>query len=137
MHACFLRLTRECMQQVRVRLEGGGSHPVDSSDIAFRLAAVGAFRQAFAAAAPVVLEPHMLVEVRAPAEYQGVILGDINRRRGMILDSTGEADDCIVTAQVRRSLSGLCARGFCSLPAVAGLWSSAALSQRRETAFIR
>ena len=89
------------MQQVRVELEGGGSHPVDSSDIAFRLAAVGAFRQAFAAAAPVVLEPHMLVEVRAPVEYQGSIMGDLNRRRGIILDSGGELEDCIVNAQVR------------------------------------
>lgn len=88
------------MQQVRVTLEGGGSHPVDSSDVAFRLAAVGAFRQAFAAAAPVVLEPHMLVEVRAPLEYQGSIMGDLNRRRGMILDSGGEADEAVITAQV-------------------------------------
>jgi elongation factor G len=76
---------------------------VDSSDIAFRLAAVGAFRQAFTAAAPVVLEPHMLVEVRAPVEYQGSILGDLNRRRGMIIDSAGEADDCVIIAQARPS----------------------------------
>lgn len=89
------------MQQVRVDLQGGGSHAVDSSDIAFRLAAVGAFRQAFAAASPVVLEPHMMVEVRAPVEYQGAILGDLNRRRGIILDSGGELEDCIVNAQVR------------------------------------
>jgi translation elongation factor EF-G len=52
------------LQGVRVVLETGGSHPVDSSDVAFRLAAVGAFRQAFANAAPVVLEPQMSVEVR-------------------------------------------------------------------------
>lgn len=90
------------MQQVRVELEGGGSHPVDSSDIAFRLAAVGAFRQAFANASPVVLEPHMLVEVRAPLEYQGAILGDINRRRGIIMDSSSEMEDCVVNAQVMR-----------------------------------
>lgn len=95
-HAC-----QPCMQQIRVTIEGGGSHPVDSSDVAFRLAAVGAFRQAFAAASPVVLEPHMLVEVRVPAEYQGAIMGDLNRRRGMILDSGGEGEEAVITAQVR------------------------------------
>jgi elongation factor G len=103
MHVAATRTagTAKCrVQQVRVRLEGGLSHPVDSSDVAFRLAAVGAFRQAFAAASPVVLEPHMLVEVRAPVESQGTIMGDLNRRRGIILDSGGEGEDCIITAQV-------------------------------------
>lgn len=74
---------------------------MDSNDVAFRLAAVGAFRQAFAAASPVVLEPHMLVEVRVPTEYQGAIMGDLNRRRGMILDSGGEDNEAVITAQVQ------------------------------------
>jgi elongation factor G len=81
-------------------IEAGGSHAVDSSELAFRLAAVGAFRQAFKQAAPVVLEPHMLVEVRAPAEYQGTLMGDLNRRRGIIVDATSELDDAIISAQV-------------------------------------
>jgi elongation factor G len=85
---------------MRVVIETGQSHPVDSSDIAFRLAAVGAFRQAFARAAPVVLEPQMLVEVCVPAEYQGTVMGDLNRRRGMILDASAEVDDAVLTAHV-------------------------------------
>ena len=89
------------LQGVRVIIEGGQSHAVDSSEMAFRLAAVGAFRQAFSAAAPVVLEPHMLVEVRAPVEYQGTLMGDLNRRRGLILDATGELEDTVISAQVR------------------------------------
>lgn len=93
-------LTGHPVEGVRVVLEGGGSHPVDSSDIAFRLAAVGAFRQAFAKAAPVVLEPQMLVEVTAPVEYQGTIMGDLNRRRGMILDAVAQVEDTVITAMV-------------------------------------
>lgn len=83
-------------------LESGQSHAVDSSDIAFRLAGIGAFRQAFARAGPVVLEPQMLVEVRAPVEYQGSIMGDLNRRRGIIQEATTEVEDTVITAQVRR-----------------------------------
>lgn len=89
------------LQRVRVVLEGGSSHPVDSSDIAFRLAGIGAFRAAFQKAGAVVLEPHMTVEVRIPAEYQGSIMGDLNRRRGMILDSFTEVEDAVIRAQVR------------------------------------
>jgi translation elongation factor EF-G len=90
-----------CLQGVRVVLETGASHAVDSSDVAFRLAAIGAFRQAFSKAAPVVLEPQMAVEVRAPVEYQGALMGDLNRRRGIIQDAVGELEDTVITAQVR------------------------------------
>ena len=89
------------MQGMRVILETGANHPVDSSDAAFKLAAIGAFRQAFSRAHPVVLEPHMAVEVRAPQEYQGALMGDLNRRRGIIQDSTTELEDAVITAQVR------------------------------------
>lgn len=89
------------VQGIRVTIQGGGSHPVDSSDVAFRLAAIGAFRQAFGKAGPVVLEPQMSVEVRAPVEHQGSIMGDLNRRRGMIQDATSEAEDTVITAVVR------------------------------------
>eukprot|EP01025_Chloroclados_australasicus_P019069 TRINITY_DN20248_c1_g1_i1.p1 TRINITY_DN20248_c1_g1~~TRINITY_DN20248_c1_g1_i1.p1 ORF type:complete len:138 (-),score=20.53 TRINITY_DN20248_c1_g1_i1:48-401(-) len=68
--------------------------------MAFRLAAIGAFRQACTKAAPVVLEPQMSVEVRAPVEYQGTIMGDLNRRRGMIQDAATEVEDTVVTAVV-------------------------------------
>ena len=102
-------------QGVRITLETGASHAVDSSDVAFRLAAVGAFRQAYARAAPVVLEPQMQVEVRAPVEYQGSLMGDLNRRRGMIQDAVGEAEDTVITAQARALLTFACCAWLCML----------------------
>jgi hypothetical protein len=54
----------QCLQGVRITITTGASHAVDSSDVAFRLAAVGAFRQAYAKAGPVVLEPQMQVRRR-------------------------------------------------------------------------
>lgn len=68
--------------------------------MAFRLAAIGGFRQAYSQANPAVLEPIMKVEVTVPVEFQGSVMGDLNRRKGMILDSSQEADDAIIQAQV-------------------------------------
>ena len=59
---------------VRFVLKDGLSHAVDSSELAFRLAAIGAFREAFAKAAPTILEPIMTVEVVAPSEFQSTCL---------------------------------------------------------------
>jgi translation elongation factor EF-G len=50
--------------------------------------------------APVILEPVMAVEVRAPIEFQGTIIGDLNRRKGIILNSEGEGDQVVMQAQV-------------------------------------
>ncbi|KAG2481989.1 hypothetical protein HYH03_019055, partial [Edaphochlamys debaryana] len=81
---------------VKVVLTDGAAHAVDSSEMAFRIAAVQAFRQAYAAASPLVLEPVMTVEVTVPTEYQGATLGDLNRRKGVILDSGAQGDDTVV-----------------------------------------
>ncbi len=78
----------------------GAWHPVDSSDMAFQTAALGAFREAYERAKPVILEPIMKVEVTGPTEFQGNIFGSINQRRGMIVSSTEEGVSTIVEAEV-------------------------------------
>jgi elongation factor G len=83
---------------VRVVLTDGAAHAVDSNEMAFRLAAMGAFRSVFnantpgASAKPVVLEPIMKVEVSAPSEFQGVVMGGLNRRKGTITQASTEGD---------------------------------------------
>jgi elongation factor G len=72
---------------IRCVINDGQSHPVDSSDIAFQSAAIGAFREAYNKAKPVILEPIMKVSVEGPTEFQGNIFGSINQRRGIILSS--------------------------------------------------
>ena len=63
-------------------------------------AAIGAFREAFEKAKPVILEPIMKVEVEGPSEFQGNIFGSINQRRGMIVSSTEDNNQCQVIAEV-------------------------------------
>ncbi len=63
-------------------------------------------REAFLRAAPVILEPVMAVEVRAPTEFQGSIIGDLNRRKGLILNSESEAEEVVMQAQVSRGAGG-------------------------------
>jgi elongation factor G len=72
---------------VKVTLNDGASHPVDSSEIAFKTAALMGFREAYLKAKPTILEPIMLVEVQFPEEFQGTVMGQINQRRGTILSS--------------------------------------------------
>jgi len=81
-------------------LDDGTYHTVDSSEMAFRIAAIEAFRQAFRASKPCLLEPVMAVEVETPGEYQGPIVGDLNSRRGMILATENRENYCVVRAEV-------------------------------------
>ncbi|MDI6800205.1 MAG: elongation factor G [Actinomycetota bacterium] len=69
---------------VKVTLHDGSFHPVDSSEIAFKIAGSMAFKNAYAKAAAVILEPLMSVEVIVPEEYMGDVIGDLNSRRGRI-----------------------------------------------------
>ncbi|MCX7726656.1 MAG: elongation factor G, partial [Chitinispirillaceae bacterium] len=85
---------------VRCRINDGTYHPVDSSDIAFQLAAIGAFRQAYEKAAPDILEPIMKVVVEGPEEFLGNIIGSLNQRRGVIISSTEESNFVRVEAEV-------------------------------------
>ncbi len=70
---------------VRVDLVDGSSHDVDSSEMAFKICAAACFKRAFLRAAPVLLEPHMSLEINAPEEHTGDVVGDICSRRGKIL----------------------------------------------------
>jgi elongation factor G len=85
---------------IRCVINDGSTHPVDSSDIAFQQAAIGAFRQAYEKAKPVILEPIMKVTVEGPSEFQGNIFGSLNQRRGIIVSSTEENNFCRIEAEV-------------------------------------
>ena len=85
---------------VRVVINDGAFHPVDSSDMAFQTAALSAFKEAFAKAKPAILEPIMKVEIEGPSEFQGAIFGTVNQRRGMIVSSTEDGNNCTVDAEV-------------------------------------
>ena len=80
---------------VRCVVNDGNSHPVDSSEIAFRTAALMGFREAYNRAKPTILEPMMLVEVQFPEEFQGAVIGQLNQRRGNILST--EKHEAFVT----------------------------------------
>lgn len=79
---------------VRMVITDGQAHPVDSNEIAFRTASVYGFREGFKNANPVILEPIMTVEITAPAEFQGTIMGGLNKRKGAI-QSTDTANDTV------------------------------------------
>ena len=88
------------VEGVKIVLTDGASHAVDSSELAFKLAALAAFRQAFQNASPKLLEPIMKVDVTVPSEFQGTVIGNINRRKGTINDSSAEGDDVIISSMV-------------------------------------
>ncbi|MDR1443977.1 MAG: elongation factor G [Treponema sp.] len=88
---------------IRCTINDGQSHPVDSSDIAFQLAAIGAFREAYNKAKPCILEPIMKVSVEGPTEFQGNIYGSLNQRRGVISSSSEDGAFCRVEADVPMS----------------------------------
>jgi elongation factor G len=85
---------------LKVTLYDGSYHEVDSSEHAFRAAAIQAFREASAKAKPVLLEPIMRVEVVTPEEYMGGVTGDLNSRRGMISEMEDVPAGKIVRAEV-------------------------------------
>ncbi len=85
---------------VKLTINDGSTHPVDSSDMAFQQAAIGCFRQAYAKAKPIILEPIMKVVVEGPTEFQGNIFASINQRRGIILASSDEGAFSVVEAEV-------------------------------------
>jgi elongation factor G len=85
---------------IKVTINDGNSHPVDSSDMAFQLAAIGAFRQAYSKAKPEILEPIMKVEVEGPCDFQGNVLSSINQRRGIIICTSEDNMFARVEAEV-------------------------------------
>jgi elongation factor G len=85
---------------VRVVINDGASHAVDSSDMAFQAAARGAFHQGYFKAKPVVQEPIMKVVVETPTAFQGPVMGSLNQRRGMIVGAQDEGVLCVIESQV-------------------------------------
>ena len=88
------------MVDVKVTLTDGAYHEVDSSAIAFEIAARAALREAIAKAGPVLLEPIMKVEVVSPEDYLGSVIGDLNSRRGQIAGTTARGNAQVVNAMV-------------------------------------
>jgi elongation factor G len=84
---------------IRCTINDGAFHAVDSSEMAFKTAALQGFREAYVGAKPIILEPIMKVEIEAPVEFQGSVVGQVNQRRGIIQD-TISADVVTVTALV-------------------------------------
>ncbi len=85
---------------VRVVINDGASHAVDSSEQAFKTAALMGFREAYEKSGPGVLEPIMKLESQAPEEFQGSVMGQINQRRGVIINSSNNEGYCIIEAEV-------------------------------------
>jgi elongation factor G len=85
---------------IKVVLNDGASHAVDSSEMAFMAAARGAFRAVYPKANPVINEPIMKVVVETPTEFQGSVMGSLNQRRGMIVGCQDEGVQCVIEAQV-------------------------------------
>jgi elongation factor G len=85
---------------LRVVLNDGAAHSVDSSDNAFQAAARGAFREVYPRAKPIILEPLMKLAVEGPAEFQGAVLKTILQRRGTVIGTTEAEGFCQVEAEV-------------------------------------
>jgi elongation factor G len=88
------------MVDFRVTLYDGQYHDVDSSELAFKLAGALAYKEAMAAAKPTLLEPVMNVEITAPNEYVGDLMGDLSSRRGKVEGMDAAEDDTVIKAQV-------------------------------------
>jgi elongation factor G len=84
----------------RVRLKDGQYHDVDSSEMAFKIAGSLAFQQGMEQARPTLLEPIMHVDITAPSEYVGDIMGDLNSRRGRVEGVDAEEDTQVIHARV-------------------------------------
>ncbi|WP_028972566.1 elongation factor G [Spirochaeta cellobiosiphila] len=85
---------------VKMMINDGQYHAVDSSDMAFQIAALNAFKETYMKCNPIILEPIMKVTVEGPNEFQGNIFGSLNQRRGMISSSSDEGNSCVVEAEV-------------------------------------
>ena len=85
---------------IKATLVDGSYHPVDSSEMAFKMATTMAFKDAFSQAKPVILEPISSVAITVPDGYTGDIMGDLNKRRGRILGMEKTGDNQIIQAEV-------------------------------------
>jgi elongation factor G len=88
------------MVDIKVTLQDGKYHDVDSSEMAFKIASIQAFKDAARKAKPVILEPIMAVEVVTPEDFMGDVMGDLSRRRGKLGQGDSRGNNKVVTAQV-------------------------------------
>ena len=93
-------LTGSAITGIRVVINDGSFHAVDSSDVAFQLAAIGAFKAGYSKANPVIMEPIMKVAVEGPSEFQGAVMGSLNQRRGVIIGTFEEGNYTVVESEV-------------------------------------
>jgi elongation factor G len=84
---------------IKITLLDGSYHEVDSSDLAFKLAAMGCFRETFLKAKPLLLEPYMRIEILTPEEYVSNLVGNICSRRGKILNIDAKGHQKIIIAE--------------------------------------
>ena len=88
------------MVGIKVTLNDGKYHDVDSSDLAYQLAARTAMRDAVKKSSPVLMEPVMKVEVETPSDFQGSVIGDLSSRRGVVYGTEVNGDDTVINAGV-------------------------------------
>ena len=88
------------MVGIKVPLNDGKYHDVDSSDLAYQLAARTAMREAVKKSSPVLMEPVMKVEVETPSDFQGSVIGDLSSRRGVVYGTEVNGDDTVINAGV-------------------------------------
>ena len=88
------------MVGIKVTLNDGKYHDVDSSDLAYQLAARTAMREAVKKSSPVLMEPVMKVEVETPSDFQGAVIGDLSSRRGVVYGTEVNGDDTVINAGV-------------------------------------
>ncbi len=93
-------LTGSAITGVRAVINDGSYHAVDSSDVAFQMASIGAFKAGYSKANPVIMEPIMKVAVEGPSEFQGAVMGSLNQRRGVIVGTFEEGNYTVVEAEM-------------------------------------
>jgi len=90
----------QAVQGIRFTVKDGSHHAVDSSDLAFKICAANALREAIKKSSPVILEPIMNLEIQAPIEFQGNIIQQLNKRRGVVLDTEQTNEFSTIKAEV-------------------------------------
>ena len=93
-------LARYPVTDIKVTVYDGSYHPVDSSEICFKIAGAGALKKGLSQAQPVLLEPIMNITVSVPEDYTGDIIGDLNTKRARVLGMNSEAGLNVIEAQV-------------------------------------
>ena len=92
---------------VKATLYDGSYHPVDSSEMAFKMATILAFKKGFMEASPVLLEPIISMKITVPDKYTGDVMGDLNKRRGRVLGMNPDHEGNTIIEQMFRFLKSM------------------------------